>query len=237
MPRVSVVERSRDAKLSAGGQVSATWAPQTTCPQDCPLLDAGCYAEVGHAGFTTRRLNANVGTASPEALALEEAELIVDTLSGTRKLRVHVVGDCATPEAATTIAMAMELHEQKHGQPAWTYTHAWRDVPKDAWLDARVLASVHSVAEADDARHRGYATALTTPAHPSNKLYAIGGLTVVPCPAQFKYGGTRVVTCEHCTLCQSPEVLQAEGLVVGFEPDHGTRAKILTLLETTACVS
>lgn len=51
------IEKSQDRKLSRRGNVSATYAPQQTCPQDCPLLGAGCYAEVGHVGIHTRRLN------------------------------------------------------------------------------------------------------------------------------------------------------------------------------------
>lgn len=236
---IIVKERSGDRKLSANGGVSATWAPQSTCPsaehgsaEPCPFLGAGCYAETGHSGIHTRRINKAAAGRLVESLALQEAEQIVESLSGTRKLRVHVVGDCPTPDSATLIAMAMDAHERKHGQPAWTYTHAWRDVPKDSWLDARVLASCHSAAEAAEAQNRGYAVALTTPEHPTNKLYQLAGLTVVPCPAQFKHGGTRVVTCEHCTLCQSPDLLREERLVVGFEPDHGTTSQVLQLIRS-----
>lgn len=58
-PGVIVVEQSADAKLSdpKGVGVSATYVSQYTCPQDCPLLGAGCYAEGGNVGIHTHRLN------------------------------------------------------------------------------------------------------------------------------------------------------------------------------------
>jgi hypothetical protein len=58
-PGVIVIERSEDAKLSDpdGFGVSATYVAQQTCPADCPLMDAGCYAETGNVGIHTRRLN------------------------------------------------------------------------------------------------------------------------------------------------------------------------------------
>ena len=57
---VIVVENSGDRKLSDGKGlgVSATYAPQQTCPQTCPLMKNGCYAEVGRVGLHTHRLNA-----------------------------------------------------------------------------------------------------------------------------------------------------------------------------------
>jgi hypothetical protein len=58
-PGVIVMERSEDAKLSDpdGMGVSATYVSQETCPADCPLLNNGCYAEIGNVGIHTRRLN------------------------------------------------------------------------------------------------------------------------------------------------------------------------------------
>lgn len=56
---VIVVENSGDRKLSDGRGigVSATYAPQQTCPDSCELRNNGCYAEVGRIGLHTHRLN------------------------------------------------------------------------------------------------------------------------------------------------------------------------------------
>lgn len=152
-------------------------------------------------------------------------------LSGLRKLRVHVLGDCATPEAASVVGQAMVEHEKKHGRAAWSYTHAWREVPVQAWKGARVLASCNNVGEVKEARAKGYGTAMIVPPHPTNRIYTHEGERIVPCPAQFKHDGKRVVTCEHCTLCNRPDFLRQQQLSVGFQPDSGTQKRVLRLLE------
>ena len=38
------------------GPMSATYVSQASCPDDCPLLGRGCYADVGHTWQTTRRV-------------------------------------------------------------------------------------------------------------------------------------------------------------------------------------
>lgn len=231
---VLVVERSGDRKLTHNRNISATWAAQHTCHSDCPLQQNGCYAELHRAGLHTHRLNRRAAQLRVSLkqlrlrLALEEA-LGIFKLTGKRKLRVHVVGDCATAQTAGIVGKAMVAHEQKHGKPAWTYTHSWRRFGPKAWRGARVLASCESPQQARDAMARGYAVALIVRPHPTHKVYQYDGLNVVPCPAQM----SDVVTCEDCTLCQNPKMLLNRNLVIGFEP-HGAASKRITkLLEET----
>ena len=218
--------------------VSATWVAQQSCPDSCPLRSNGCYAELNKSGLHTHRLNQQAARRrkSKRALRLELAKLEaagIRNLTGKRQLRVHVVGDCPSPTTARIVAKAMLEHEQRKGQPAWTYTHAWRDVPIEAWQGARVIASCNNVKEVGEARAAGYGTAVITPYHPSNKIYQLEGETIVPCPAQFKRNGVRVVTCETCTLCKRPDFLRDRRLSVGFQPDGGSEKKILRMLEVT----
>lgn len=236
---MSVVEKSADRKLSTNNNVSATWVPQYSCSSDCPLKDNGCYAEVGHAGIQTHRLN-RLAKAAKRSLTALRRKLAVDEaagirrLTGTRQLRVHAVGDCATPQAAGLVGQAMVEHQQKHGKTAWTYTHSWRHVARAAWRGANVLASCDNVTQIKAARARGYATSVVVPPHPTNKIYRLGGERIVPCPAQFKHGGKRVVTCEFCTLCKRPKFLREQRLSIGFEPDSGTAPKIMVMLKRAA---
>lgn len=232
MKYVAVVERSGDRKLTKDRNVSATWVPQQSCHSDCPLLHNGCYAEYHRAGLHTHRLNKRAGMLRMTLkrlrlkLALEEAVGIFK-LTGKRKLRVHVVGDCATAQTAGIIGKAMVAHEKKHGKAAWTYTHSWRRFGLAAWKGARVLASCETPQQARQAMARGYAVALMTPDHPTNKLYQHEGLTVVPCPAQMNH----IVTCEDCTLCQNPTMLLNRNLVVGFQAHGNTAKRINQVLE------
>lgn len=164
-------------------------------------------------------------------LAKEEAEQI-SKLTGERKLRVHVVGDCAAPQAARIIGRAMVAHEGKHRKAAWTYTHAWRKVPLSAWQGARVLASCQHPEEVPEARRRGYECTLVVPKHPTHKVYDYHGLSVLPCQAQFKdKNGNKRSTCEECAICQRPDMLRKHGYVVGFEADAGTQGKVIQLIK------
>jgi hypothetical protein len=233
---VSAVERSGDVKLSANKNVSATWVPQQSCHDRCPLKRNGCYAETGNAGIHTHRKNKQMakrkmGLARTRLyLAKQEARLI-HKLTGTRKLRTHVVGDCATEETASIVGTAMVEHEKKAGKAAWSYTHSWPDIALKAWKGAKVLASCETADQAREATKLGYATVVITPIHKTHRVYEYQGLKIVPCPAQFKRAdGTRHATCEECNLCQSPAMLLSRGLSVGFQPDGLSGKRILKVI-------
>jgi ferredoxin-like protein FixX len=228
MTGVSIVERSADRKLSADKNVSATWVSQATCHDDCPLKKNGCYAESFNAGIQTHRLNREVKQKMRKnlrdtRLKLAKAEAAgIATLSGKRKLRVHVVGDCATAETAGIVGQAMVDYQARSGKKAWTYTHSWRRFGAKAWKGANVLASCERPEQVAQAKAHGYATVLIVPDHPTNKVYNYQGVNILPCPAQFynsKDAGDRTVTCEKCNICQSPEMLKKNNLTVGFQSD------------------
>lgn len=209
------VELSRNAKL---GLVHATYASQESCPSSCPLRDNGCYAESGHTAFQTRRLNqASVG-ASPLDVARAEAEAIRGTLSGRLDLRLHVVGDCATSEAAATVAEAA-LSTLKPGRRAWSYTHAAADVERAAWGKVSVLASCETPTQVKAAQDAGWATAIILPQFAQDGLHEVAGLKVLPCVNQ-----TRGVQCVDCRLCFNDARLRDKGITIAFTP-HGSGAK------------
>jgi hypothetical protein len=226
---VICVERSDDAKLTSYYGMSATYVSQASCPPGCALLGAGCYGEHGRVQFHTNRLNASAAAAAatPQQLAELEAAAI-DRLSGWFKLRTHVVGDCSTVEAAGLVGAAMVRHEARRGRHAWTYTHAWPDVPAAAWRGARVLASCDTGAQLAAARRRGYVgLALIIPPTRSPKAQRRGRLTVIPCPAQFRRpDGTRHSTCDRCQLCADLAAGRHPRTVVGFQPDAQTAAHL-----------
>lgn len=217
MKPVTAVECSDNSKL---GPVSATYVSQASCPRSCPHYGNGCYAEYGHTSHTTRRLNA-APPLSPRRLALAEARAI-RRLSGRRPLRLHVVGDAKTSAAARVLADAAA----RYPSPVWTYTHAWRTVPRAAWGGVSVLASCEWSDQVHTAKHLGYATALIVPAFRSERLYVQDGLRILPCPAQ-----TRHVTCAQCRLCWDDRRLRSANITIGFAPHGAGRGRVsLTLL-------
>ena len=173
-------------------------------------------------------------------LAEAEADLIGD-LTGRRKLRVHVVGDCASPESAEIVGAAMVRYEKKRGSKSWTYTHAWRDIPATSWKGARVIASCHKRSEVQEAIDRGYPVALTIEPVSSNKAFdvshdeagnPVNTFKVIPCPAQMRRpDGRRYSVCETCSICQNTDRLRRDRLVVGFQPDYGTGKRLLPLMK------
>jgi hypothetical protein len=217
-PGVIAVERSQNSKT---GEVSATYVSQASCPLTCPFKGSGCYAESGLTGIHTHKLNKQVSESpvSPDELAVNEAMAIAN-LSGELPLRLHVVGDATTNTAARLLGNAASYYSNKHHQPVWTYTHAWRDVSRASWQGVSVLASCESIADAKRAREQGYAPALVVESHPEDgKARLIDGLRVVPCPEQTG----KAKSCKDCRLCFDDNRLKAANIVIQFATHGNTK--------------
>ena len=225
LPGVLAVETSGNSKL---GPVSATYVAQPSCPRSCPYLDSGCYAEHGTAGFVTRRLNreaAGLGL-TPEDLAAAEAEAVGE-LSGRSDLRLHVVGDCVTAAAAAAVSHAARrfLRRRRRKRRAWGYTHAWQNLPREAWAGVSMLASCGTLAEVERANGAGYAASLVVGQFQSAGVYRLGGgLRLLPCPEEARPG--RGVTCLDCQACFDDAKLLKKGLVIGFIPRGQGKKKV-----------
>lgn len=207
------------------GHVATTAAPaDQSCPHDCALWDACFYRKGLHLGRVNRELEGASAGATPLQVAEAEAKAIDTQLSGRYPLRIHVGGDARTASAAAVLGSAAERYHAIAGQPVFTYTHAWRTVPRSAWGSAvSVLASVESPAEAARAMVRGYAAALTVDRHPEDgKAWRAGRLRVIPCPEQ-----TRGVKCEDCRLCFDADGLRRRRAVIAFAM-HGPKVSHAT---------
>lgn len=227
---VSVVLQSANAKLGSG--VSATYVSQSTCPASCPLQGAGCYAEHGGPlGYTTRQRNAAGADTGPLELLQREADGIDGLPARRGLLRVHVVGDVLNAAGAAIIAGAMQRYDRRGGT-SWTYTHAWREVPRAVWGAANVLASCESPQDVRDAHAAGYAAALVVESYPTPRAYDLDGLTVIPCPWEAGTGGNgagegdKGATCRDCGLCTRVPFLEASGRVIAFAAHGSKRATV-----------
>ena len=233
MKQAIAVQVSKNRKT---GPVATTYAGQRACPASCPFMGKGCYAEKGHMGIHTRRLN-SAPKISKRAMAQAEADAIdaIRPVAGL-PMRLHVVGDCATPEAARIVSAAAERYTERGGGPAWTYTHAHARVPREAWGKVSVLASVHSPADGLAALSRGYAPAVVVDEFPSrsrgerwlsalsrgraaaevakehpSRSWTEDGVRWVACPEQVK--GTQ---CVDCKLCMKADMLRDKGVGIAF---------------------
>ncbi len=201
------------------GNIAATYLPiKQTCPSSCVLKDNGCYAQVGYVGMHVIRLQILMdGKKTYDIIRMEAREIAKAGPSANGKsLRLHVSGDARTTKTANLLRDAATKWKGK----VFTYTHAWRDIPRDAWGTISVLASVENVKQAKEAIDMGYAPAMTVAHHPSNgKAFYDNGIKVIPCPQQ-----TKEVTCEKCKLCMNDSMLYRQNAVISFAV-HGVRKK------------
>ena len=212
------VEYSANKKL---GGMSATHASKATCPITCALLKAdqgiACYADRGKQAITTKRISKEPITDDVEIATLEADR--IDELTGRHDLRVHVVGDCKTPEAAAIVGSAMVRHSQrKHKRAAYTYTHAWPVVKRDAWQGASVLGSADSPDQVPAIVAQGYAPAVIVNEYPNqDRAFTLHGVKFIPCPWL-----TRGISCVDCRLCLDSDKLKARGAGIAFIPEKNT---------------
>ena len=211
----TAVELSRNSKI---GDASATYASQATCPSTCPFKNSGCYAESGMVGIHTHRLNRSVMT-DPLQIAQCEADEI-RKLTGRFPLRLHVVGDCTSDAAADIVSAAASEHQVKHGQPAWTYTHA-HNVRRESWKDVSVLRSCENIEQVQQAHKDGFAAAMVVPEFERDTAYPIAeDIVGIPCPQQTG----KAKDCMQCRLCMQDAKLHNARRTILFSA-HGVSRK------------
>jgi hypothetical protein len=203
---VTVVKRTGDSKL---GEMTATHAPQSTCPTTCKF-----YPKLSKDIRGQKRMDLAA------TLATIEAEKI-DELKPDIHARIHVVGDCQTSETASIVGSAMVRYgnRSKNGSIAYTYTHSWQTVPLESWQGANVLASCETTAEVEQANQLGYQAELTLVKHKSRKLYKIDGKTILPCPNNWN----KQVKCSDCMKCADLKLLKAKNWTIGLSIIGATR--------------
>lgn len=224
---VTLVEKSQNSKL---GNIGATYAPiEQTCPDSCELKDKVCYAQSSFVGIQNARLTkmARKGKYTALQLARMEAKLIA-TLPEEKKyktgqkplpvLRLHVSGDSRTIKGTRLLSKAASKYI-KAGGKVYSYTHAWKKVPRNAWGNVSILASVDSIAEADEAAARGYVPAIVVEKFDGKKAFKMEGSNVsfIPCPNQ-----TIDLTCEECMLCMRADSLKLGNKGIAFAV-HGVQ--------------
>jgi hypothetical protein len=206
------VKKSGNTKLAgSSGRVDATYASiKKSCPSTCELRDKGCYAQQSYVGMIVNRLDRRAKGQTPLTIARAEAKVIDQAYSGRNIppntfLRLHVSGDSRTVKGTRVLSKAVSRWGKRGGTKAYSYTHAWRTVPRKEWGEVSVLASVANLREADEAYKKGYAPALVVPEHPGPKSYKLNGsdITWIPCPAQTKEN----VGCSDCKLCMRDQYL------------------------------
>jgi hypothetical protein len=216
-----VIILAPDSRNVKTGRIASTYVPiEQTCPAICwHKQNKTCYAMGGNVALHVRRIEAAATGLSPYAVARSEAIAIRTAVASGkipigRPLRLHVSGDSRTIKAALTVAAA----SRKWRGPVFTYTSAWRTVPRTAWDGVSILGSIVRASDGVKALERGYAPAITVPTFESDRAYDIGGVKYVPCPAQTRDN----VSCVDCKLCMDSDRLARAKMGIAFAI-HGMR--------------
>jgi hypothetical protein len=115
--------------------------------------------------------------------------------------------------------VACRNYRYKHNKPVWTYTHAWKRVPREAWgMSISVFASCETPKECVEARANGYAAAFIPLDIKKDRqiLRKEHGLSSVLCP-HF----SRNTQCINCRLCFNDFAFYEKGRVL-LLPPHGS---------------
>lgn len=219
------VSDSGNTKIMGSKKVDATYVSiKASCPKDCPLMGEGCYAQLSFVGITTHRLDEEAAGFSPLQAARGEAKCIDDSYKGGsvpagRDMRLHVAGDSRTLAGTRLINNAVGRWKKRGGGDCWSYTHAWKHIPRKEWHNVSMLASVSNVDEAYECWAQGYAPAIVVPEHLSDKAYLLDRSDTkwIPCPAQ-----TRGVGCSDCRLCFNADRLRDGNFGIAFAA-HGAK--------------
>lgn len=205
------------------GALDATWASIHATCVDCSWKKTKvCYALGGRAQFVVYKLDAAAQKARRDATdtSFDEAACIdaayhvgskceTGAVPAGTVLRVHASGDTSTVEGARALAAAIARWKKRGGSIAYSYTHAWRRVPREAFGELSVLASIDKVEDVPAALARGYGSVtvlVTEDSWAKNftirpdgdlvfKKFAVPGtntsLGFVPCPAQYPVDSPR----------------------------------------------
>jgi len=200
--------------------VSTYVSIEATCPDTCRCKNNGCYAQTGFTRTHMDKRELASRRMTSLEVTLKEAEQIdklyvrgvpQDGARGGRDLRLHVAGDVSCERGARALASAASRWHDRGGGSVWTYTHRWREIPREAWGPISVLASVEHRSELWPAMRRGYAPAFVVPEFPNGAIsFDLEGLRMVPCPAE---AGVR--TCAECRLCLDHD-LKERGTGIAF---------------------
>lgn len=219
------VSDSGNRKIMGSKKADATYVSiQASCPRDCPLMGEGCYAELGPVGIHSHRLDKEAEGMSPLEAARAEAKAIDSSYKGGdvpkgRDLRLHVAGDSRTIMGTRVLNKAVARWKRRGGGSVWSYTHAWKHVPREEWSNVSILASVNHVGEVEAARAQGYAPAIVVSEFAGDKAFQLDGCDTkfIPCPAQ-----TRDIGCTDCRLCFNADRLHQGNFGIAFSV-HGAR--------------
>ena len=179
----------------------------------CPFLDTGeCYAQNGTVAMGHNSMVKGYQK-KPERYSLKRA--LANRLASAKMVRLGSIGDPGALPGGYLADVLDAITEE--GLDPVGYTHHWRGRPDLAGL---LMASVETLAQADQAIRAGFRAAVVLPWNWTDQRFKTPeGNAGIVCPAILK---PDVVTCNTCRMCNGAKA----GPVIGF-PDHGPKVRHL----------
>ena len=218
---VALTRKSRNRKI---GKIPVSTSGAGTCPPDCPLKAAGCYADGGPLAIFWRAV-----TDGGQGLAYGDFLAEVESLPPGQLWRHNQAGDLQPdPIDPGTLdhAALMDLAAANIGRRGFTYTHYdviqnpanRRSIAAANRAGFTVNLSANNLQHADQLAETGAGPVATVlPANTTDKaLETPAGRPVAVCPATYD----PATSCDRCQLCQR----QNRRVIVGF-PAHGFRTR------------
>lgn len=215
---VSLVLRSSNEKT---GKIPVSTTDAGTCPDTCPLKNAGCYAKTGRTRVQWDKVTRGEAGGPWKAFLRQVA-----TLPEGQLWRHNQAGDLPGQNVTIDVIALAALVEANRGRRGFTYTHKpmttkhHREAVRRANEGGFTInLSANTLTEADGLAALGIGPVVVVLDKPEGRRYDLAtpaGRRVVTCPATYRDD----VTCKSCQLCQR----QSRKVIVGF-PAHGQQWK------------
>lgn len=202
-----------------GRNLATTFRARTSCPGECPFLDAGCYA-AGRMDWLANHL------AQP---GLAWAYRVIEECPEGTILRHFSVGDLLGTDGKVDKDIVTGSHliqQQRPDIDQYGYTHAWRrpDVTPTVMPGTVLNASCETAQDVKEARAAGWDTVVTVATFDDIAVMeAESGFPVSWCPAQRRDD----VGCADCQLCAQPN----RAVTVAFVAHGAGKRRVATAIE------
>ena len=204
------------------GPIAVSTSSKSTCPDDCPLKDAGCYAGNGPLNLHWQKV-----TNGERGVSFDDFLLQVQALPINSEYRHNQAGDLPGEHGQIDAPKLARLAAttKKRKLKAFTYSHynvlanlnnrlAIKQANDDGFI---INLSANNITEVDTLLNLKIApVAVIMPLNSKKITYTAQGNKVVICPAQTN----EKTTCLDCMLCAKND----RKFTIGFLP-HGTGAK------------
>jgi hypothetical protein len=218
-------------KISANaktGPIPVSTSSRDTCPNTCPFLKNGCYADAGPLAIHWNKVQQGRGVDIDQFVAQ------IKSLPKNQLWRHNQAGDLSHVNGAIDAEDLTKIIAANRGKNGFTYTHHDLDVGDNAQLirhanqcNFTINLSANNLHHADhlaDLQIAPVVVALPSNANKKTVRTTPRGRKVIICPATT----TPTINCANCRLCAH----NRGNAIIGF-PAHGLGRRKVDIITKT----